>query len=82
MRFVDQLATVVELACGCEQRSNAEQRDLLAVAHKVDRERSKQTTTNPCQVAPYLERLVDESRVLEEGDRRVIPPSERKAAKR
>lgn len=80
-RWWDVLAEVVELACLAESRSNAEQRALLRVAAKVDRERSKQTVTNPPEFRrdPYLERLADSSRVLEEGERRVTPPSETKA---
>jgi hypothetical protein len=72
---------VVEVACLTECRSDHEQRSLLAVAFKVDRERSKETITNPPErrVAPFLERLADTSRVLEAGDKRIVTPSELKA---
>lgn len=83
-RWWDQLAVVVELAWQTETRSDTEQRALLRVAHKDDRARSLETTTNPAdrRVAPFLERCVDETRVLDGDDRRVVPPSEQKANKR
>lgn len=83
-RWYDQLALVVELACLTQDRTNDEQRALLRVAAKVDAERRKETTTNPPEwrVAPYLEQMADDTRVLDEGQRRVTPPSEVKAKKR
>lgn len=83
-RFIDQLADVVELACLTGCRTGDEQRALLRVAAHVDRERSKDTTMNPpeIQVVPYLERMADTSRYLEDGDRRIVTPSEIKARKR
>lgn len=83
-RWYDQLALVVELACVTEDRTNDEQRALLRVAAKVDAERRKETVTNPPEwrVQPYLEQLADTTRMLDEGQRRIKPPSEVKAARR
>lgn len=82
MRWWDELAAVVELACESTYRSDKEQRALLRVAHKVDVERWKDTTTNKDRVPPYLESYVDETRRLEDGDQPIRKPSEVKAGKR
>lgn len=42
----DDLVAVVRLACLTEDRANAEQRSLLAVAERCDTELNKHTTTN------------------------------------
>lgn len=47
MRKIEQLAVVIELACLTEDRSKKEQKALLDVARRVDRERNRLTLTNP-----------------------------------
>lgn len=85
-RWLDQLAVVVELACLTDDRTNNEQRSLLQVAAKVDRQRALETTTNPpeIRVAPYLEMRAHLTRALDEGagQRRITTPSETKAKKK
>jgi hypothetical protein len=81
---LDDLALVVELACETECRTDADQRALLRVAHKVDTERAKQTTTNPpeIRVAPWLEVLAYNTRALDVGDHHIKAPSEIKDRKK
>ena len=83
-RWWDDIAMVVELACETSWRTDSEQRALLQVAYKTDRERSKETTTNPPErrVAPYLERHVDETRRVDPDQHVITTPSEAKAKKR
>lgn len=47
MLAIEQLATAVYLACMTVDRTKEEQRDLLAVARRVDREWNEQTANNP-----------------------------------
>lgn len=54
MRGADELALVVQLATLTEDRSPDEQRALMAVALRVDKERSRFTVTNPMPIRPYL----------------------------
>ena len=80
--FFDDTATVLEVACETAYRSDNEQRALLRVAWKIDKERWLDTTTNPRRVAPYLEQMVDETRRLEDGDKQIPLPSVVHAKKR
>lgn len=82
--FLDQVAVTLEVACETAYRSDDEQKAMLEAAWKVDKERFKDTTTNPLRVPPYLERLVDETRRLDDGDKQIPLPSDvhrRKRAK-
>lgn len=56
MSALDQLALVVRLACLTEDRDNTEQKALLAVAERVDKEWNAQTITN-AKVRAECERL-------------------------
>lgn len=77
-KWMDDLAVVVELACETAWREDKEQRALLRVAHKVDTERAKQTTTNKEWVSPWLEQHVDETRSLDSDHHPVPRPSLKK----
>lgn len=46
MIWEEQVAQVVQLACLTEERTPAEQRALLRVAHKIDQELNRQTVCN------------------------------------
>lgn len=54
MRGVDELALVVKLATETEDRSPDEQRALMAVALRVDKDRARFSVTNPVPIRPYL----------------------------
>lgn len=73
MRKIDELAAVIELACLTEDRDPEEQRALLAVALRVDRERGSFRSMNLDHlVAPHLFVSVQETYRPSEG-RRVEP---------
>lgn len=81
----DDLATVVEMACLTEDRSDAEQRALLRVARRVDEDTNANTVgnhhwwgANAGSVTSVvqrrlstLERRAESTRVLDEGQREV-----------
>ena len=80
----DDLEMVVRLACMTEDRTDAEQRALVRVAAKLDREVNRVTPGNPTwngdwwQARPLsvLAQEADETRVLDEGHHPVpVPPS-------
>lgn len=55
MTRLEQLAIVVQLASLIEETTSEEHQALLAVAHHVDRQLNRQTSTNT-QAAKYAER--------------------------
>lgn len=74
-----QLAAVIRLACLIEDRTDDEQRALIAWAWTCDREHNKDTTTNVARRASDwqlqdLVMVVHETRVLGEGHKHVGPP--------
>lgn len=73
MRAIDELATVITLACETEDRSAGEQRALLNVALRVDAVRSKHTVTNPEPIAPHLTDVVIDS--YQPTDRARVEPT-------
>lgn len=83
MTRADELALVIELACLTGDRSNQEQRALLGIARQCDDERNRhkrRAYEHECGMDSMhydlldpsdLESLVDRSRVLEDGQKRV-----------
>lgn len=67
MTALDDLETVVRLACAVDDRTTQEQRALLRIAVNVERERNARTVTNS-RAGPACE-LVDE---VEHGQRVVL----------
>jgi hypothetical protein len=83
MRNVDDLYTVVELACLTEDRADREQASLLRVAAKIDNELNAEVVTNRRPRTAPASRLlewVEQSRVLSDGQREVVLPAKALAA--
>lgn len=91
MTRADQLATVIELACLTEDRTNPEQRALLETARKCDDVRNRdrryalqkkygmKSDEHPLPDPSDLEGLADDTRVLEEGQKPVtLKPRKRR----
>lgn len=75
----ERLATVIRLACQVEDRTDAEQRTLIAVAWDCDRDHNKLTITNRAVhesgwVPQDLVSLVMGSRVCGDRDHEIGPP--------
>lgn len=75
----DQLATVIRLACLSEDRSDQEQRALIALAWESDRAHNRNTVSNRGRWLPGWEPqdLVSHvlaSRIFSGGERFVPPP--------
>lgn len=72
MTALDDMTLVVELACLTEDRTDEEQRALLRVAARLDREANRFTTTNRRSgPASRLTRLVHDTRELVDDQRPV-----------
>jgi hypothetical protein len=75
----DQLVIVVRLACDVEDRSDTEQRALIAFAWELDKAHNRNTTSNRGRHVPgfRLQDLVsevDESRVLHDTQKPIDKP--------
>lgn len=95
MSRIDDLITVIELACLTEDRSNQEQLAMLRIARWVDNEANKNTVDNKWmwgdkagspdavrQRPPLcLENMVDQSRVLVDNQKPVRLPERGKKAR-
>lgn len=73
----EELAAVIHLACLTEDRTDREQRALIAIAWRCDQEHNRQTSHNPARRKPSfrmqnLTALVNDSR-LHDRDDRVVP---------
>lgn len=74
-----QLATVINLACLTEDRSDDEQRALIACAWDCDREHNKNTTNNRERRKPgfrlqNLVELADTTRDIQDSQKKIPPP--------
>lgn len=73
MSNLDDLRTVIELACLTEDRADAEQKALLNLAVKVDQDANRLTTTNKRQGDAWrLHRMVEGTRELIDRQQPVI----------
>jgi len=76
----EQLVAVIHLAMLTEDRSDAEQRALLAIAWECDKRNNRNTVSNRARRSPGWEwsdlvTLVHDSRVIEDGQHHVrMPP--------
>lgn len=70
MSALDDLRSVIELACNVEDRSDDEQRALLRVAVKTDNEANKLTVSNRRQGPAWrLHEIAESTRVLADDEK-------------